>query len=157
MVRPIRLAILSVGLVLAARAQTAGSEHAKDAQREFAAVFAHPDNSCPWTDNLSFLQCMSKETTFTETHLDAFVAAMRGVATDQDAHKEPNTNVKSVLDELNKTDASWRQYRKNGCSLQYALFGTGTGAGPALAECEITLDRAYMKMLAGFFNLHELA
>ena len=149
-----RFVVCSLMCVWMTAAQTSGSSHAADAKREYAAVFAHPDNPCTWTDNASYLECMGKEIAFTEGHLDAFVAAMRAVAAGDDSS---DLKARKEADEFNKTDLAWREYRKNACSLQFALFEGGTGGAPAMAECELSLDRDYMKLLAGFLNLHELA
>ncbi len=150
------LALLVCFIASLSRAQESSSQYAKKAQQEYAAVFSHPDQPCQWADNYGFLQCMNKEIDFTEAHLDAFVTAMKGIAAERDAAKPPDTNHKKAVDTLNQTDSSWRQYRKSACSLAFS-FGPGTGAAPASANCELSMDRDYMKMLAGFFNLHELA
>ncbi len=148
----------AMALVLCAmEAQAAGYKQAADAKCEYNTVFAHPENICPLTDNLSYLACMGKEIDFTEKHLDAFVKAMRGIAAESDADNQPNPGSPRSLEEFDKTDTAWRTYRKSACNLQRAWFGRGTGGAPATAECELSLDRAYMKLLAGFFNLHQLA
>ena len=151
------LVSLAIAAACIGRSDGAGYKHAAEAKREFDAVFAHPDNACPWTDNRSYLECMGKEIAFTQGHLEAFVAAMRGIAAESDAGEPPNAGSPRALDAFNKTDMAWRTYRESACRLQISWFRRGTGGPPAAAECELSLDRAYMKMLAGFFNLHELA
>ena len=147
--------ICTLATTWAAGAQTGGSPHVRDAKREYAAVFAHLDNPCTWTDNVSYLECMVKEIAFTEGHLDAWMAAMRAMAADWDSGTGPGS--RKILDSLNKTDMAWREYRKNACSLQFDTFQGGTGGAPAEQECELRLDRAYMKMLADFVNLPQMA
>ena len=149
--------IVAMTLVGSSAARGDGYPHAAGAKREYAAVFAHSDRPCPWTDNVSYLRCMGKEIEFTEAHLDAFVSDMRAIASASERANQPNPGSPRALDEFNKTDKAWREYRESACNLQRAWFGRGTGGSPAAAECELSLDREYMKRLAGFFNLHELA
>jgi len=87
---------------------------------------------------------MSKELAFVELHLDAFVEDLRGVAGSPEE-----------LAELNQTDAAWRAYRKSACALPWTRFPDGTIKGPMSAECQLSLDRAYMKQLSGIYILSQ--
>jgi uncharacterized protein YecT (DUF1311 family) len=128
-----------------ARCQAAAVEHGAAANREYAAVFAHPDNPCS-TDYATapYMQCISKELTFIEPHLDAFIDALRGMAGSQEE-----------LAALNQTDTAWRDYRKAACALPYKRFPEGTIKGPLSAECQLSLDRAYMKQLSNMYILKQ--
>ncbi len=155
-----RKRFLAVAAILVSFSVPAGARSYKQAgvaKQEYDAVFSHADTPCTWTDNRSYIECMSKEITFTEGHLEAFVSALRGIAAEVDGTNQPNPGSPRVLDQLNKTDTAWHAYRENACRLQFAWFGRGTGGPPAAAECELAQDREYMKLLAGFFNLHQLA
>jgi uncharacterized protein YecT (DUF1311 family) len=158
MAHPGRITVLMFSIACAAGAQNTSSHHpVADAKREYAAVFAHPDQPCKGTDDASYIACMSKELDFTQAHLDAYMTAMRGAAADWDAGGPAGPNAKKILDELNRTDTSWRAYKQNACSLQVALYQSGTGGGPASLECALAFDRTYIKMLYDFFNLHQMA
>jgi hypothetical protein len=61
--------------------QSAAIEHGAAANREYAAVFAHPDDPCSANEATApYLQCTSNELAFVGQHLDAFVENLRGVA-----------------------------------------------------------------------------
>jgi uncharacterized protein YecT (DUF1311 family) len=125
--------------------QSAAVEHGAAANREYAAVFAHPDNPCS-TDYATapYMRCMSKELEFIDTHLDAFIEALRGLA---DSPEE--------LAALNQTDAAWRNYRKAACDLPYKRYAEGTIKGTMSANCQLSLDRAYMNQLSGMYILSQ--
>jgi uncharacterized protein YecT (DUF1311 family) len=125
--------------------QSARQDSGVAANREYAAVFAHPDNPCS-TDYATtpYMLCMSKELEFIDKHLDAFIEALRGLA---DSPEE--------LAALNQTDAAWRNYRKAACDLPYKRYVEGTIKGTMSANCELRLDRAYMNQLSGMYILSQ--
>jgi uncharacterized protein YecT (DUF1311 family) len=130
--------------------------HVADADREYAAVFSHPENPCPNQSNtVSYEQCIGKELEFTEMHLNAFLAAVRGIVTDDDAGKDVGKLKELVL--LNDADRAWREYKKNLCKLQFAGFEGGTGAASAQMECEYRADRQYVQQVADAVFLTILA
>ena len=143
-IRVVALVAISIDSAMA-RGQSAAVEHGAAANREYAAVFAHPDNPCS-TDYATapYMQCMSKELEFIEPHLDAFIEALRGIAGSPEE-----------LVALNQSDAAWRDYRKAACALPYKRFAQGTIGGPMSAECQLSLDRAYMKQLSGIYILSQ--
>ena len=55
---------------------------------------------------------------------------------------------------LNKTDAAWRAYRESICMLPLKRFA-GTVKGPMSEECQLSLDRAYMKQLSNIYLLSQ--
>jgi uncharacterized protein YecT (DUF1311 family) len=145
------LSISRVGsLVLAAASINAAIAQAKPspgamANREYAAVFAHPANPCSADSaTVPFLDCMDKELDFIELHLDAFIEALRGL-----------TDSPEELAALNQTDATWRNYRKSACALPYSRYPDGTIKGPMTADCRFSLDRAYMEQLSGTYILSQ--
>ncbi len=81
----LRLVMGAGALVLAAISITAHGQSEKPdpgatANREYAAVFAHPDNPCSANyATLPYMQCMDKELSFIEPHMAAFVEALRGL------------------------------------------------------------------------------
>jgi uncharacterized protein YecT (DUF1311 family) len=103
--------------------------------REYAAVFAHPDDPCA-ADNstASYLQCMSRELEFVGQHLNAFIEDLRRVSGSPEE-----------LAALNKINTDWRAYRESLCSLPYKRFSGGTIKGPMSADCQLRLNRSYMK------------
>ncbi len=138
------LAVISVNSV-SSRCQSPAIQHGTEANREYAAVFAHSDNPCSAdTATAPYLECMGKELQFIEAHLDSFVEDLRGI-----------TGSPEELAGLNQTDATWRAYRENGCALPYKRFTGGTVAGPMWADCRLSLDRAYMKQLSGTYILSQ--
>jgi uncharacterized protein YecT (DUF1311 family) len=138
------LAAISIDSAMA-QSQSAKPDPGVAANREYAAVFAHPDNPCS-TDyaTLPYVQCMDKELDFIESHLDAFIQALRGLA---DSPEE--------LAALNQADAAWRHYREAACALPYSRYPQGTIKGPMTAECRLSLDRAYMKQLSAVYILSQ--
>jgi uncharacterized protein YecT (DUF1311 family) len=148
---PLRLTIVSGLLTIiliasvTAAAQSAAIENGTAANREYAAVFAHSDNPCSADYATSpYMHCMSKELEFVELHLNAFVEDLRGLAGSPDE-----------LAALNKTDTAWRVYRESSCSLPLKRFSGGTIKGPMSADCQLNLDRAYMKQLSGIYILSQ--
>jgi len=129
---------------IAAVSQSAAIQHGAAANREYAAVFAHSDDPCSADyATAPYLQCMSKELSFVEAHLDVFVEDLRGVAGSPEE-----------LAGLNKTDAAWRAYREGICTLPLKRFA-GTVKGPMSVECQLSLDRAYMKQLSNTYLLSQ--
>jgi len=90
------------------------------------------------------MECMGKELTFVEQHLDAFVAGLREIVSSPEE-----------LAGLNLADTTWRTYRENICALPYKRFETGTIKGPMTAECRWNLDRAYMEQLSTIYVLSQ--
>ena len=131
-----------------------------DADREYAAVFSHVENPCAKESTaLGYEQCIGNEVEFTENHLNAFVAAVRGILSDEDggrASTEPVGKVKE-LELLNNADQAWREYKKNICELEFAGFGGGSGASSAKSECEYRVNRQYVKQVADAILLKVLA
>jgi uncharacterized protein YecT (DUF1311 family) len=142
-----------------------GSAHAKDhphvadANREYAAVFSHAENPCNESTTVGWEQCFGKEVEFTENHLNAFLAAVRGIVADEDGlpagTEAASKGKESEL--LNKADRAWREYKKNLCGLEFAGFDGGSGAASAQLECEYRADREYVKQVADAILLKTLA
>jgi len=78
---------LSIGLAILALIGAANAKdhpHVAEADREYAAVFSHVENPCAKeSTTLGYEQCMGKEVEFTETHLKAFLAAVRAIPADE--------------------------------------------------------------------------
>ncbi len=61
-----------------------------DADREYAAVFSYEERPCAnESTTLRYAQCIGKELEFTERHLNAFLTAVRGIVTNEDAAQAP--------------------------------------------------------------------
>jgi len=154
---------LSVGFVILAliRAENAKDRpHVADAGREYAAVFSRVENPCAKeSTTLGYEQCMGKEVEFTENHLNAFLAAVRGILSDEDGEPGGTESAGKVkkLDLLNNADRAWRQYKKNLCELGFAEFDGGSGASSAESECEYRVDRQYVEQTADVILLKILA
>jgi uncharacterized protein YecT (DUF1311 family) len=152
-------ALLTLMLAGAANAKDA-HPHVADADREFASVLAHGENPCPnESTTVSYEQCIGKALELTEKHLDAFLAAVRGIVADEDAGEagaQPAGKLKES-DLLNKADHAWREYKKNLCNLQFAGFAGGSGAASAQMECEYRTDRQYVQQVADAILLKVLA
>jgi uncharacterized protein YecT (DUF1311 family) len=146
---PLFAAGICVLLASGLYAQT-GKSSVADAKREYAAIFTHPDKPCtgPEYSTVDYETCMNKELNFLRPHLDAFVAAIRGVQADSDA---------AAVQLFDKTNASWKAYRDNLCRLAYSGFEGGTGAAPAQQQCLYEQDRAYVKSIAAWTDLQTLA
>jgi uncharacterized protein YecT (DUF1311 family) len=133
--------------------------HVADADREYAAVFSRAENPCASeSTNMGYAECIGKELEFTEQHLNAFLAAVRGILADDDAGQAADKVKESDL--LNQADRAWREYKKNLCELEFAGFGDGgggSGAGPAKTECEYRADRQYVQQVADAILLKTLA
>lgn len=151
--------LLSIGM--ASAQVNPGHSHIADAKRESAAVLAFPEEPCTGQDasttTSGYEGCMTRQLSRLEPHLEAFVAAMRGIAQEFDQPPAKRGTLPSTLASFNKTDASWRKYRDDFCRLSYSWFDGGTGAAPAEQQCLYQLDRAYVKNLANWANLHQLA
>jgi len=153
-----------LGLVLAAVALAAPAQqrhsYVADANREYAAIFSHPEKPCATQDTtLGYGICIGKEVDFSETHLAGLLTAIRGIAAEDDAGYAADhlpTRFKR-LDLINQADAAWRQYRKSMCDLAAAGMEGGSGEGDAAAECVFKMDRAYAQQLADAAYLHTLA
>jgi hypothetical protein len=119
-------------------------KHGAAANLEYRAVFSRSKTPCSEDYSTApYIQCMSKELTEIEKHVDAFVEDLRGVA---GSHKE--------LDALNESDENWRTYRESICGLPFAR-GQGTSDGPMSVECRWNLDRAYLQQLSGIYVLSQ--
>ncbi len=130
------------------------------ADREYAALFSHPDNPCKdLSSTVSYEICIGKEVSFTETHLAAFLTAVRGITAADDQAPPPSEafGPRHELALLNQADAAWRIYRNNLCDLAYAGLEGGTGAASVQAECEYRTDREYARQLAAAVELATLA
>jgi uncharacterized protein YecT (DUF1311 family) len=134
--------------------------HVADADREYAAIFSHVENPCTKeSTTMGYAQCIGKEVEFTENHLNAFLAAVRGILADEDgapAGAESAGKVKES-DLLNNLDRAWQEYKKNLCQLAFAGFDGGSGAGSAKSECEYQADRQYVRQVADAILLKTLA
>jgi uncharacterized protein YecT (DUF1311 family) len=153
----------SVGFVILALIGAANAKdhpHVAYADREYAAVFSHAENPCAKeSTTLDYEQCIGKEVEFTENHLNAFLAAVRGILADEDSAPvgtESGGKVKE-LDLLNNADRAWREYKKNLCELEFAGFDGGSGASSAKSECEYRVDREYVRKVADAILLKILA
>jgi uncharacterized protein YecT (DUF1311 family) len=151
--------LVLIAITLAASAQQRHS-YVADANREYAAIFSHPEKACATEDSTAgYGSCIGKEVTFTETHLASLLTAMRGIAAQDDARYAADhlpTRFKR-LDLVNQADAAWRLYSKNICALTAAGFEGGSGEGNAAAQCIFDMDRTYAKHLADAIALHTLA
>jgi uncharacterized protein YecT (DUF1311 family) len=135
------LVIISVPTV----GQTDAIDHGAAANREYAAVFSRSDKPCSQDySTYPYVQCMNKELAIIGEHLDAFVENIRGM-----------TGSQEELDALNEMNTRWRAYRESACKLPLRRAGHGTISAPMSAECEWTLDRAYMDQLSGFYILSQ--
>ena len=143
-----------------------GAENAKDhphvaeADREYAEVFSHVEDPCAnESTTMGYAQCIGKEVEFTENHLNAFLAAVRGILSDEDGAPAGAESAGKVteLDLLNSADRAWREYKKNLCELEFTGFIGGSGAGSAKSECEYRLDRQYVRQVADAIELKILA
>jgi uncharacterized protein YecT (DUF1311 family) len=147
-------------LALIGAAHAKDHPHVADADREYAAVFSHVENPCAKeSTTLGYEQCIGKEVEFTENHLNAFLAAVRGILADEDgvpAGAEPAGKVKE-LELLNNADRAWREYKKNLCGLEFAGLDGGSGASSAEGECEYRADRQYVRQVADAILLKILA
>jgi uncharacterized protein YecT (DUF1311 family) len=154
---------LSRGFVIFALLATAHAKdhpHVADADREYAAVFSHAENPCAKeSTTMGYGQCIGNEVEFTENHLGAFLAAVRGILADDDAAPEGSESAGKVKesDLLNNADRAWREYRKNICELEFAGFEGGSGAGSAQSECVYRVDRQYVNQVADAILLKTLA
>jgi len=151
--------LVFASLALAAPAQQRHS-YVADANREYAAIFSHPEKPCATEDTtLGYGICIGKEVDFTETHLASLLTAIRGIAARDDAEDATNSSHArfNELALVNQADAAWQLYRKNVCDLTAAGFAGGSGEGNAAAECVFRMDRAYAQQLSDAVNLHILA
>jgi uncharacterized protein YecT (DUF1311 family) len=134
--------------------------HVAEADREYAAVFSHGENPCANKFNtLDYGECIGKEVEFTETHLNAFLMAVRGILGEGSgmAPAAGSTDKASELELLNNADRSWRDYKKNLCKLEFAGFDGGSGASSAKSECEYRLSREHVKQVADAILLKNMA
>jgi uncharacterized protein YecT (DUF1311 family) len=148
-------------LILALIGAANAKDHPRvaDADREYAAVFSHGENPCAKeSTTFNYNQCIRKEVEFTESHMNEFLVAVRGIVADEDAPAgtESARKVKEV-DLLNNADRAWREYKKNRCELEFAGFDGGSGAGPAERECKYRVDRQYVRQIADAILLKILA
>jgi hypothetical protein len=128
-----------------AQAQSAAVQPGAAANREYAAVFAHSDNPCSADyATAPYMQCMSNEVSFIELHLNAFVLDLRGIV-----------NSPEELASLDRSVADFRTYRVSLCDLPNQRFKDGTIKGPMSAECQLRLDRDYMKQLSVIYILSQ--
>jgi uncharacterized protein YecT (DUF1311 family) len=153
---------LSSGFVILALIGVADAKdhpHVADADREYAAVFSHGENPCKESTTVGWDQCFGKEVEFTDNHLNAFLAAVRGILADEDGlpagTESAGKGRESEL--LNKADSAWREYKKNICGLEFAGFDGGSGGASAELECEYHADREYVKQVADAILLKILA
>jgi uncharacterized protein YecT (DUF1311 family) len=151
--------LIVVSVTVVASAQQHRS-YVADANREYAAIFSHPAKGCTTEQTtVSYGDCIGKEVTFTESHLERFLTAIRGIASRDDAGAAatPAPARISELALVNQADSAWQQYRKNVCDLTAAGMAGGSGEGNAAAECVFKMDRVYAQQLADAVYLHTLA
>jgi uncharacterized protein YecT (DUF1311 family) len=135
----------TVIMAIDARGQDERTRYGTAANRDYAAVFARPENPCSSDDSTQpYVECMGKELTFVEMHIDAFVQDLRGMA-----------GSSSELAALNRADAAWRAYRQALCQIPFARFGQGTVKGPMSVDCQLRIDRAYMTQLSSMYILSQ--
>ncbi len=154
---------LSSGLVILALIGAADAKehpHVAEADREYAVVLSHDDNPCAKeSTTLGWDQCLGNEVKFTETHMNAFLAAVRGILAGEDGlppgAEAAGKGKESEL--LNNADRAWREYKKNLCGLAFAGFDGGSGAPSAELECEYRADRQYVQQVADAISLKILA
>jgi uncharacterized protein YecT (DUF1311 family) len=143
----VALAIFAIAFIypLKAVSQSDAIPPGASANRAYAAVFAHSSSPCSADSATApYVQCMDKELTFVEQHLDAFVEGLRKIV-----------NSPEELTSLNQADTTWRTYRENICGLPYKRFESGTIKAPMTAECRWNLDREYMKQLNDIYILSQ--
>lgn len=131
-----------------------------DADREYAAIFAHGNNPCAKeATTLDYEQCIGKEVEFTKNHLNAFLTAVRALLSNEygaTAGIKPAGKV-SELDLLDNADRAWREYKKNLCDPEFVGFDGGSGASSAKGECDYRVDRQYARQVADAVLLKTLA
>ena len=131
-----------------------------DANREYGAIFSHPENPCATKQNTaSYADCIGKEVSFVEAHLSNLLTAIRGIASQDDAGAAVNSSARgmSELALVNKADSSWHQYRTSICDLAAAGMAGGSGEGNAISECVFKIDRVHARQMADAVYLHTLA
>ena len=150
-------ALAVLGLIGVAHAKD--HPHVADADREYAAVFSHAENPCHESTTVGWEQCLGKEVQFTENHLKAFLAAVRGILADEDGLPSGTDSADRGKESelLNNADRAWREYKKNLCQLTFAGFDGGSGGPSAALECEYRADRQYVQQVADAIELKILA
>jgi len=151
--------LVVLGLVGIANALGAPS-HVADADREYSAVFSHPESPCVHESTTAgFDTCFGAELQFTEKHLDAFLVAVRGIVVDESPAPSAvkASGKRTELELLNSADRAWREYKKNLCALEFAGYEGGSGAASAGMECEYKADRQYVQQVADAVSLKTLA
>lgn len=143
--------LLFSALIGGANAQDPDSQYLAEADREYAALFSHVENPCPnESTTLSYNLCIGREVEFTQKHLNAFLAAVRGIVTSEEGTASALETAGKVneLDLLNNADRAWQEYKKNLCKLEFAGFYGGSGASSAESECEYRTNRHYVQQVA---------
>lgn len=127
-----------------------------DANREYRAIFSHPENPCAATQNeAEYDDCIGKEVAFSEAHLAKLFIAIRGIASQTTV--VPGPHRESEVSLLDKADSAWRQYRQNMCGLWADGMAGGSGEGAAADDCLYKMNRAYAQQLADASYLKTLA
>ncbi|HEY1744534.1 MAG TPA: lysozyme inhibitor LprI family protein [Granulicella sp.] len=149
---------LMFGSMMAVASAQQKHSYVADANREYAAIFSHPENPCAAKQTTSsYVDCIGKEVTFTETHLAKFLTAIRGIASQDDGGTATPPRKTRELDLVNQSDSAWQQYRKNMCDLTSAGMAGGSGETSAGLECAYRMDRTYTQQLADAVSLKTLA
>ena len=152
--------VLMFGSMMAVASAQQKHSDVADANREYAAIFSHPENPCATKQTTSsYVDCIGKEVTFTETHLAKFLTAIRGIVSQDDAGTATTLPPHKTreLDLVTRSDSAWQQYRKNMCDLTSAGMAGGSGESSAGLECIYRMNRTYTQQLADAVSLKTLA
>lgn len=84
--------------------------------------------------------CLDREWQFWDEKLNAAYKARRAEARAADAERDdPGSMVPSQADALRDMQRAWIAWRDATCDYERALWGGGTGGGPASVSCHMTL------------------
>lgn len=102
------------------------------------------------------VNCLSDELDFWDAKLDAtHRAALEGAQAIDKEMVELGSAAPSLVEALEGTRTSWQEYMKNSCGLAAALFGGGSGAGPAAQACAVEMTAAQYFHLLPYASLQQ--
>lgn len=136
--------------------QSTTETYRDDATGHSKAVLERSDDPCQDDGAVPFGVCMHHELELVEGHLDAFIAAMRGVFATSEV--SPERKAGSELEALNRADAAWRLYRAQVCKLSLDYFKGGQVSVAVHEEgiCRLRLDQAYVRQLSPLLLPHRV-
>jgi uncharacterized protein YecT (DUF1311 family) len=105
-----------------------------------------------------FNVCYGKQMAITEQNLKDYEGIIRElIAPSPQPLVEPDTDTtgvagtrltpKHLIEEFERVEQSWRQYRETACSAAFHQFGGGTGGPSFEMECELRLARDHVREL----------